>query len=415
MNNDNKDWMHQRIDALHQLMASYEYKGFDPFDLSNASIFRFISTGWFLPQLIMSKFGARVASDRVRKILHVPPIADPKLYSCSYFGYKLIGGKRFLSFSQAMIDGLLKLAKRSDHGVYWGYDYTWATLYDGVNRRGASTLVPAAFAILALMHETLSSKNENYIPIINQALKFYAKQHLRQNTSGRFLGYFTHSKINTHNANLLGCAVLSLGAKIFGNDEWFEIAAEATSTTLQAIDPKGFLPYNDHPSVAWTDSFHHLYVIAAFYLIAWANPLVDHRYCLDAIARLRHYYALSFIREDGLINYYPGALFPIDCHNYAAAVIFSILFDAGKLMGKIKADDLLAQIDTLAWNENKQRYLHRRYKKRRDQRFFLRWNQVWMFLALCLALRRERLTKELAVCTTKSKFNCWLQDQSLFH
>ena len=38
-------------------------------------------------------------------------------------------------------------------GAYWGYDYTWATRSGEVNPRGASTIVPGAFALFALLDD----------------------------------------------------------------------------------------------------------------------------------------------------------------------------------------------------------------------------------------------------------------------
>ena len=40
------------------------------------------------------------------------------------------------------------------------------------------------------------------------------------------------------------------------------------------------------------------------------------------------YLRRSFLREDGLLNYFPGRLHPIDPHNYAATAIFVALLGA---------------------------------------------------------------------------------------
>src|SRR5207249_3787845 len=54
--------------------------------------------------------------------------------------------------------------------------------------------------------------------------------------------------------------------------------------------------------------------------------LADPQQCNDAISRMWKYYTTTFIRDDGQINYYPGTIYPIDSHNYAATAIFYTMF-----------------------------------------------------------------------------------------
>ena len=261
-------------------------------------------------------------------------------------------------------------------GTYWGYDYLWATRGTGVNPRGGSTLVPGSFAALALAH----SRSDRHADVLAAALDHYATKHRCRGLLGDFLGYFPGATSNTHNANLLGCVALTAGGRVLGEERHLELAAEAASTSIAAIAHHGYIPYSDHPSGDWTDCFHHLYVLACVRALAALNPELPAADLDDAAKRLERYYHEHFERPDGLLNYYPDRLHPIDPHNFAATAIWLTLTgDAAT------ARSLLRSVDELMWDEKLGRYHHRLHRRRRDKRFFLRWTQVWMFTALCVA------------------------------
>jgi hypothetical protein len=123
------------------------------------------------------------------------------------------------------------------------------------------------------------------------------------------------------------------------------------------------------------------------------NPHVDAEKFEAAAKRLDVYYRSRFRRPDGYINYYPDRLHPIDPHNYAATAIYTLLLGEDGHAGE--ALRLLRLVDDIAWDPKKGRYVHRIHARRRDARFFLRWTQLWMLAALCIAYAGERLPNEL--------------------
>ncbi len=388
-------WVDRRIDRLHALLGENDYRGRDPFDLPNSPFLKIIPATWRLPQLVVSKFGSRLAPDFLRSLLRVPLIEDPKIFSCAYFAYQALGEERFPGSAEAMLRRLVAVSRRSDEGIFWGYDFTWATRYDGVNPRGASTIVPGSFAMLALIHD-VATRSDEYRGAMEQGLAYIASRHQSSNARGPFIGYFTTSAVNTHNANLLGAAVLGLGGRLTGDENLLRIAADAATTTIRQVDPSGYLAYNDHPAGGWTDCFHHLYVIAATTAIRRTNPLVDPALFDDALLRMERYYRSTFPRADGALNYFPGSQYPVDPHNYAAAALYEILFDEGNGAGIKRGRSLLAVIDGMMWMPRKGRYMFRLKRRGADERYFLRWTHVWMFLALAAARSPERLRESIA-------------------
>jgi len=369
--------LRSRMPALRELLVAKDYRGHDPFDLLNAPILtRLPSKG--PAALVVSKFGSRVAPDALRAMMRVPPIEDPKTYCCAYWGHLALSERRQ---AEVMLSRLADTAQRTSDGAHWGYDYRWPTRSGEMNARGASALVPGAFAMLAVVDGVVVLGCDRHRALLREAVGYYASRH--RSPAGPFLGYFPGSRSLTHNANVLGCVALGLGSLTLGDPAPARVAAEAVQPTIAAVHNDGYLPYGDHSRAAWTDCFHHIYVIAALSVIARTNHYVDREACRSAIERLKRYWRAHFLRDDGLLNYYPDRLHPIDPHNYAVTAIYLTIF--GSEQDRATAVALLRNVDALAWDARRGRYVHRMHRRRRDRRMFLRWTQAWMFTALAVA------------------------------
>jgi hypothetical protein len=376
------DWLLERARALHALLEERDYRGHDPFDLANSPYLSRLSPDRHLPHLALSKFGARLAPDAVRRILRVPPIEDPKTYACAYFGYRLSGLPEFAAPADLMLDRLAALAGDPERPSFWGYDYLWATRGSGVNPRRASTIVPGSFAMLALMHGMVSSGDDRHAELLRSAVRHYGNEHRCSGDAGEFLGYFPRIRTNTHNANLLGCLAVTVGGRLFADDEALASAASAARTSVAAVRADGFIPYRDRAAGDWTDCFHHLYVLGCVRALASLNPHLDRSELTSTAERLDGYYRRHFRRPDGGVNFFPDRLHPIDPHNHAAVAIHAVLSGEGDL----DAERLLRALDQRAWDERRGRYIYRIHRHRRDRRLFLRWTQAWMFAAVCIVL-----------------------------
>lgn len=372
MTHDEIGWLRGRAEAVGGLLQREDYRGWDPFDLTNSRLLR-VPEDWARTQLVASKVGARLVPAWARRALLVPVIEDPKTYVCAYFGYRALGD---VGRARELADRLAALAAPA-----WGYDFAWGTRTSGVNRRRASTLVPGSFAVFALADDTVVS-GPRHASVLMKAIEHYATRHHTTSPEGEFLAYFAEGKVNTHNANLLGCAALSIAARVFERPDWEQLAARCAETTLARVDERGYLRYAEHPSGEWTDCFHHLYVMACVLALRQTNPALGSTD--DVLERMRSYFRQAFLRDDGLINYYPGRLYPVDPHNYAAAAIYAMVFGTDEDLPRGRAPELLAAVDDQMWDPARGRYLFRRHPRRVDRRAFLRWTQAWMFAALAI-------------------------------
>src|SRR4051794_40831785 len=122
--------MEDRLARLEALVSRASYRGHDPFDLVNSPFLAPLPANWSLPQLFVSKTGARLAPAWLRAVLRVPLIEDPKTYTCMYVGYAARGDAAANARAAVMLDRLEALA---GPGGNWGYDFLWPTRTTGTN------------------------------------------------------------------------------------------------------------------------------------------------------------------------------------------------------------------------------------------------------------------------------------------
>lgn len=389
------EWMVNRRGELDRLLRRNDWRGNDPFDLVNAPLFRRVPNSAYGLLLAISKGGARLPFRWLRPLLRVPRCDDPKILVLSYFSYVLDADNPGADAdADEMLDRLAELAGRNDDGSWWGYDFVWPTLSDGVNPRRASTIVPGAFAMMALAWDIVVRGRDRHRDLLLQAARYYAGRHWKDSPYGARVGYFATSGHNTHNASLLGALSLTLGGVIGRNDAWLRLAARATATSLAAVAENGFIPYNDHRSGGWTDCFHHLYVVASLTAIGHLNPYVDGMEIEQATRRMDAWYRRTFLRDGGVVNYYPGSPWPIDPHNYAVTAIYEVML--GGEEGCERAKKVLDRMDDICWDESAGHYHHRVMKRWRDRRLFMRWGQAWVLAALSSVVFSDRLLDGLA-------------------
>ncbi len=389
------DWMANRRGELDALLRKSDWRGNDPFDLVNAPLFKRVPNSAYGLLLAISKGGARLPFRWLRPLLRVPLCDDPKILVLSYFSYILeTNNPDAERDADRMLDRLADLAGRNDDGSWWGYDFVWPTLSDGVNPRRASTIVPGAFAMMALAWDVVVRGRDRHRDLLLRAARYYAGRHWKDSPYGARVGYFATSGHNTHNASLLGALALTLGGVVGKNDSWLRLAARATATSLAAVAENGFIPYNDHRSGGWTDCFHHLYVIASLTAIRHLNPHVDADEISAKTIRMDGWYRRTFLRDGGVVNYYPGSPWPIDPHNYAATAIYEVML--GGEEGRQRAMSVLGRMDAICWDATAGHYHHRVMKRWRDRRLFMRWGQAWVFAALSSVLYGDRLLEGLS-------------------
>jgi hypothetical protein len=186
----------------------------------------------------------------------------------------------------------------------WGYPFDVQTRWS-YYAAGTPNVVVTAFAIPALLEGAAAIGREDLAERAREAARWILDELWVE--AGGFFAYHPDSRVNVHNANLLGAAAV---ADALGDDPAVRaIAARAVDRTLARQAPDGSWEYGEGENLGWADSFHTGYVLLSLSRLRAVDPAVD-----AAIARgARHYE--RFFDERGRATLWADRPWPEDGHS----------------------------------------------------------------------------------------------------
>ena len=157
----------------------------------------------------------------------------------------------------------------------WGYPFDVQTRWS-YYPAGAPNVVVTAFATAALLDGARATGRDAFAERARAAAR-WALEELWVEPGG-FFAYHHDSRVNIHNANLLGAAAVdaALGDDTGARDR----VARAVDRSLSHQAADGSWPYGEGGNLGWADSFHTGYVLLCLSRLRGIDPAVD-----DAIAR----------------------------------------------------------------------------------------------------------------------------------
>jgi hypothetical protein len=199
------------------------------------------------------------------------------------------------------------LALHDDRGAgphAWGYPFDVQTRWS-YYPAGTPNVVVTGFAIPALLEGAAAIGRADLAERARAAARRILEA-LWVEPDG-FFAYHAASRVNVHNANLLGAAAV---ADALGDDPSARaVVARAVDRTLARQRPDGSWEYGEGERLGWADSFHTGYVLSSLSRLRAVDPAVD-----DAIARgARHYE--RFFDERGRATLWAGRPWPEDAHS----------------------------------------------------------------------------------------------------
>jgi len=186
----------------------------------------------------------------------------------------------------------------------WGYPFDVQTRWS-YYPAGAPNVVVTAFATTALLDGARATGRDAFAERARAAAR-WALEELWVEPGG-FFAYHTDSRVNVHNANLLGAAAVdaALGDDTGARDR----VARAVDRSLAHQAADGSWAYGEGGSLGWTDSFHTGYVLLCLSRLRGIDPTVD-----DAVARgARHYE--RFFDAAGRAKLWADRRWPEDAHS----------------------------------------------------------------------------------------------------
>jgi hypothetical protein len=317
-------------DALFAYCEAEKFAGYDPFDGLNSRLFqasplkyaRLARLAW----LQMVKRSAR----NLRPALKIEKGVNPKglalfaLAELSRFRatYKPNHAENAKALLEKLLDLKISIPKPKaeiPNRTAFGYNFDWQSRAFFAPR-GTPTIVPTAFAALALLEAHELFGDEDHLETAREICAFITTDLNRIGETGREVcfSYTPLDKNVIFNASLLAAEVLAKTGARFGDENYLELAGRAANFVIARQRADGAWIYGAQSKHAWVDNFHTAYVLLSLFRLQKAIPGLS---CDETIARGLDYWLENFFLADGTPKYYDRETFPVDIHAASAATV----------------------------------------------------------------------------------------------
>ncbi len=184
----------------------------------------------------------------------------------------------------------------------WGYHWDMQTRWS-FYPAGSPSIVHTAFAVSALLEAERDAGRVDLGERARAAAQ-WVLEHLWVEDEG-FFAYHSHSRVNIHNANVLGAWLVWAALGEQGRDQ----ALRAVARTIADQRPDGSWPYGETGrNVGWADSFHSGYVLGCLVRLRALDAGID-----DSVSRGARFYR-RFFGDGGEARLWPTRRYPEDAH-----------------------------------------------------------------------------------------------------
>jgi hypothetical protein len=366
---------------LLQYCQAHDWAGHDPYDALNSGLFTalpFLDSKW--PRLIVTQALKR-SPVNIRPLLSIPKTRNPKAMSLF-----LAAALRMSDLERSVRDRLvhdlvdLLVATRSPGSRQWcwGYSFPWQTR-TLVVPRGAPNLVCTTFVATALLDAYDVTGDTRCLTMASSAAKYILDElYWTEGDVVAGLAYPMPSiRVNIHNANLLGAALMCRVSRLTGDRKFLEPAMRVARYSASRQHADGSWAYGEAKTQQWIDNFHTGYNLAAL------RDLGRDLGTTEFECRVRsgiEFYRAHFVREDGAARYFHDNTYPIDIHCVAQSIITLVSFR------HLHPDNLRLAHDVFRWAkqhmwDDRGFFYYRVLRVRTIRTSYMRWSQAWMLLA----------------------------------
>jgi len=368
---------------LHNYCVEEGYKGYDPYDGLNSTVFR------SLPLLNRNKYARLVWIQffklfplNLRKLVGIKKEYNPKALGLFLSGYcnlsEMRAGNDYSDKISFLHKQLLSLISLNWSGACWGYNFDWQAkaFYQP---KHTPTVVATSFISNAFLDAYELTEFPEYLEIARSSCDFIIKDLNRTwDSNGDFA--FSYSPLDNSvvfNASLLASRLLARVYEKTKEDNLLSIARKSVSFCCNHQKTDGSWSYGTADFHRWIDNFHTGYNLEC--ISDYMKFSGDKSY-ENNLRKGFDYYINTFFTEKGISKYYNNSVYPVDIHAPAQLVI---------TLSKLnKFEEYRALLDNvLGWTiENMQSpkgyFYYRKNRFYKSRISYMRWAQAWMFYAL---------------------------------
>jgi len=362
-----------------------EWGGYDPYDALNSALYR--ATPCCRNRLCNIAFTQilKRLPVNLRPLLQVPREQNAK--GVALFLSALLKLTRAGIASAADGAALVRLlaALRSPEEGYWcwGYSFPWQTRSHLVPK-GAPNLVCTSFVANALLDAHEEWRGAIELSMAASAAD-YLLEKLYWEDGGERAGFsypLPGIRVQVHNANFLGAALLSRVFRHTGERRYLEAALRAARYSAGEQHSDGSWDYGELPSQRWVDNFHTGYNLCALRTVGRCAGTTEFE---PALLRGYRFYREHFFRPDGAPKYFHDREYPIDVHCVAQSLITLTLLKDLDESAAVQACRTYRWSMRHLWDGRG--YFHYRIGPfMKNTISYMRWSQAWMLLALAVLM-----------------------------
>jgi hypothetical protein len=371
------------FDKLKAYCESESFKGYDPFDGLNSSVFQkipFLAKNRIVRLLWIQAF--KRSPINIRSLTGVKKEFNPKALGLFLSGYCNLYKKRpekeYLDKILFFSSEILALANKEWSGACWGYNFDWQARAF-FQPKHTPTVVATTFISSSLLDAYEITGDEALLLKARSACDFVLKDLNRSyDSNGNFaFSYSPLDKSIVFNASLLGSRLL---ARVYSFTKEQELLEASKKTVAYCCDYQrndGSWSYGTHSFHQWIDNFHTGYNLEC--IADYSKFSGDTQYD-ENVKTGFIYYINTFFTSEGISKYYNNSVYPIDIHAPAQLIITMARLD------KFKEQSALIE-KVLSWTiknmQAEQGYFYYQINKYFSSKIpYMRWAQAWMFYAM---------------------------------
>ncbi len=373
----------ERFKKLEEYCRSEDFKGYDPYDGLNSTVFQaipFISKNRIARLAWIQLF--KRSPFNLRSIGGVKKDYNPKALGLFLSGYcnlyKQKPQKEYLYMINFFTEKIATSVNKNYSGACWGYNFDWQARAF-FQPKNTPTVVATTFIASALMDAYEIIGEENLLNMARSACDFIIKD-LNRTYDEKENFAFSYSPLDktvVFNASLLGSRLLSKVYSFTHENELLELARKSIIYCCDYQKNDGSWYYGTLDFHQWIDNFHtgyNLECISDYMKYSGDNNFEEH------LTKGFDYYIKTFFTPEGISKYYNNSIYPIDIHAPAQLIITLLKLEKFQEYRNLAEKVISWTIENMQSDKGYFYYQANKYFSSRIP--YMRWAQAWMFYAL---------------------------------